>query len=207
MNHTLAVVGHIRRAEMIDALRQQLDPAYVSIDGGALGCTGNHRRVWRWHAGNTTTQWALILEDDAQPVAGFTDQAEAALSVAPTPIVSFYLGKLYPVENQDRIPAAMDSDSCWILHNRLRHGVAYAVRTELLPSLALHNSPGIVDTASHVTHWAKTHGHTPIGYTNPSLADHADTPTVITHRTPRRQGRTAWHTGTRDHWDESAVTL
>jgi hypothetical protein len=155
---------------------------------------------------SSTTDWALILEDDAQPVPDFRDQADAALSAAPTPIVSLYLGRTYPVENQHRIPAAMDSDSCWILHNRLRHCVAYAVRTDLLPSLALHNSPGIVDTG-HITHWAKTHGLTPIAYINPSLADHADTRSVIADRAPRPPGRTAWRTGTRDHWDESAVDL
>ncbi len=207
MNHTVAVVGHINRSDMITHLQQELDPAHITIDNGTRGCTGNHRRAWNWHAANATTDWAVIVEDDAQPVAGFAEQAAAALSVAPTPLVSFYLGKLYPTEHQDRIRAALQARTCWITHTRLRHAVAYAIRTELLHRLALHISPGIVDTAGHITHWAKTHGHATIGYTNPSLVEHADTPTVITDRADRQPGRVAWTLGTRAQWDNSAVTL
>ena len=181
-------------AEMIDALRQQVDPAHVCLDDGTLGCTGNHRRAWNWHAANTTTDWALILEDDAQPVAGFAEQAAAALSVAPAPIVSFYLGKRYPVEDQDRIRAAiqrrhlLDPAQPPTPRRGLRHAHRAAAQ------------PGAAHLARHRGH---RRPHHPLGQDTRSChhrptptrrwPSHADTPTVITapRTTPARPRRLA----------------
>lgn len=203
------IVAHAARETAAQALKAQVCADYMNVDDGTLGCSGNHRKVWE-HLSHYGTAWSLVLEDDALPVAGFTDQLEQALSVAPTPIVSLYLGQGRPPQWQDRvgqaISAAERENACWIVGKRLLHGVAMCILTELVPSMLEGISERPIDWA--VRDWAVQHGHD-IGFTAPSLCDHADGPTLLTRTDSkvRDEQRTAWRTGTRDRWTGRSVTL
>lgn len=206
---TIGIVAHTSRAAQAKHLAKIVHANFISIDNGSLGCDDNHEAVLH-HLAALPSTWSVILEDDAQPVPTFTDQLHAALIVAPSPIVSLYYGRQRPPQWQTRMSKALaradETDANWIVATNLLHAVGYAIKTELLPSLLTHTTPFPVD--QHISNWAKTYGHT-ISYTTPSLVDHADQDTIVTHPDgqPRPPGRTAWTVGTRDTWTSEAVTL
>jgi hypothetical protein len=204
----VAIVAHTARAPMAEALAAAVNADWVSIDDGRLGAEGNHHAVWAWHTANPAA-WHVTLEDDCLPVDGFRDQLAQALAVAPTPIVSLYLGRQRPAWWQQRIGAAIkqaeQEDARWIVSTDLLHAVGVAIRGDLIADMpALHNLP--VDEALNC--WAHQTGHR-IAYTVPSLIDHLDGPTVINHQDgdPRPPGRIAWQTGTAVAWDGSWVAM
>lgn len=205
----IGIVAHASRLQAANNLAAQVKADFVSIDTGIMGCDDNHEHVQHHLAGLPST-WSVILEDDAEPVADFHQQLHDALIMAPSPIVSCYLGRKRPPHWQKRIGAAVmearDLDASWIISTHLLHAVGYAIKTELLPSLLTHTTTRPVD--EHITDWARSYGYL-VSYTAPSLVNHMDGPTIINHpdRQPRRPGRKAWTTGTRDHWTTKAVML
>lgn len=230
MKINIGIVAHDDRAEDAEALARDVDANVFSSDSGDLGCEGNHRRVWAMLAAYDS-DWSVVLEDDAQPVEGFRAQLESALTVAPTPIVSLYLGKGRPEFAQTHIRTlarALSPETpaapCWFTGNVLLHAVGVAIRTPLIRGMLDHlaQPPAVFMAQDHaIEHWANAAGHR-IGYTWPSLVNHADTPTVIDEHpdgvprgprivegaivvTPRR----GWRVGTREHWlsDEVKLTL
>ena len=206
----IGIVAHTARTNQAKTLAHTVKADFISIDTGFLGCDDNHTTV-QHHLAGLHTVWSVILEDDAAPVNDFCGQLAQALSVAPTPIVSLYLGRRRPPHWQQRIRKAAlraeNENASWIVGTHLLHAVGYAIKTELLPSLLNFDSDLPVD--QHITRWAQTtHGH-PISYTWPSLVNHLDLPTLVEHPDgkPRHPGRTAWATGTRDQWTTHAVPL
>lgn len=202
--HT-GVVGHTSRCAMATNLASQVEADHMNIDDGTLGCTGNHRavleRLVRFDA-----DYCVILEDDAQPIDNFRDQAARALASTPAPIVSFYLGTSHPRHCQPGIRnATARADhlgAAWITAPSLYHAVAYAIPTHLAADLLTTTSPLPIDDA--ITAWA--HGqHLTVAYTWPSLVNHRDESTVITNRSAR-QPRKAWRTGTPD-WSTRTVEI
>lgn len=205
----IGIVAHTSRAGQAKRLAAGVRADFISIDNGLMGCDGNHEHVLHHLAGFPST-WSVVLEDDAEPVEGFRDQLGQALMMAPSPIVSLYLGRQRPPHWQRRIGAAVaeaeESGASWVVATRLFHAVGYCVKTELLPSLLSHVSPLPVD--EHVSSWARAFGHV-VSYAVPSLVEHSDVPTVVEHRdgAPRTPGRKAWRVGVRDRWSSMSVVL
>ncbi|UVG34722.1 glycosyltransferase [Mycobacterium phage Rita] len=200
MTHTIGIVAHTKRAEQAHRLMEIVGAAYMSIDNGALGCEANHRKVWQ-HLTRHNTGWLVVLEDDAIPCNNFRDQLDAALAVAPSPVVSLYLGRERPREYQQRIAKAADTTASWLTCRRLLHAVGIAIHADLVPNM-LNNLPNGKPIDEAISAWARHQGHT-IAYTWPSLIDHADeTPMIDTRNDnqPRLPGRVAWQHGTRDTW-------
>lgn len=210
----IAIVAHVDRLAMAEHLANQTRAAYLTVDDGTLGATRNHLRAWTWHHNNTHTPWAVVLEDDAQPIPNFTAQLEQALTEAPAPIVCAYLGNpqhwnhAYP----DRAKAlrtagqtANQTGACWLTTNDLLHGVAVAIHTDLLHDMLTRIHPATaIDYA--IRNWARNTQRT-IAFTWPSLVDHHDGPTLIHGRPGTRRQRKAWRTGTHTHWTNKAVTI
>ena len=169
-----AIVAHKARSEAAHALFTAVDAAFLAMDNGSLGCKRNHLRAWTYMTHHNPEPWSIVLEDDCVPVHDFPVQQ--ALAAAPAPIVSFYLGTGYPPQMQDRIrqavAAADREQGHWITGNHL-HGVAVAVRTELLPDMLdwVGKSSQPIDYA--IRDWARSRHHD-IAFTHPSIVDHAD---------------------------------
>jgi hypothetical protein len=204
----VGIVAHHARAEQAHKLMEDVGATYLSMDNGSLGCDANHKKVWSWLSGKDTT-WSVVLEDDAIPVEGFTKQLEQVLSVAPTPIVSLYLGQGRPQHWQPRIDLAKNNansvDASWLIAPALLHAVGVAVRTELLPKVLFDKTKPIDDAW---TEWIRTQ-HLRVGYTWPSLLEHRDEDTLVKHPdgVPRTQHRKAWWCHTRQDWTDRAVKL
>lgn len=205
--HT-GVVGHTSRTEQAVHLAEST-AAHLALDDGTLGCTSNHTRVLNHLSAHGCSKWAVVIEDDAQPVHGFHSQVDRALQAAPAPIVSFYLGTGYPRYWQKGIGRAIAKadhlNAHWILSDHLLHAVAYAIRTDLLPDLLTPLPNLLMPIDDAITTWARGNGHR-VAYTWPSLVDHEDGESVIAGRTPRNTQRRAWQTGTRDAWRRNAIT-
>lgn len=213
----IGVVAHQSRIRQANLLHDRVGAVCMSVDDGTLGCEENHRTVWQKLA-TSTTLWALVLEDDAQPVMDFPVHVEKALRAAPTPIVSLYRG--HHVNNPDfetrGLKASQRAEAAgahWITSGNLLHAVAVAIHTSLIPDMLEHIEPlprGFpID--ERISHWARQTKHR-ISYTWPSLVDHADTESVILrhHRRdklPRPKGRVAYRTGTRLTWTSETVNL
>jgi hypothetical protein len=207
----IAVVAHQDRAAMAEQLMDEVGASFISWDDGTAGAEANHRAAWRWHEENTSG-WAVTLEDDAIPVDGFLTQLSAALSVAPTSVVSLYLGKERPPHWQDKIEAALTEATAinanWVISTHLLHAVGVAIRTPEIPSmLGWITQVGLpIDEA--ISHWARKN-HKAVCYTTPSLVNHKDEGTLVRHRDsmPREPGRVAWRTGARAQWDNTKVVM
>lgn len=209
--YTIGVVAHVERRDMANQLAALVDATYISVDDGTLGF-GNHRRVWSLVA-DEHKEWAVVLEDDAMPVVGFTRQLEAALNHAPTPIVSLYLGsdaRTTPAIT-DAVAKAKANDAAYILSRQVRHAVALAIRTEHVPSMLTSvTRRRYLPIDDAINSWQAQHINSLVAYTAPSLVDHRDTPTVITrHRDgkPRTTPRKAFHVGTRHDWTTGTVSI
>jgi GR25 family glycosyltransferase involved in LPS biosynthesis len=213
VNHQIGIVAHTKRAEQAHELMETVGAAYMSIDDGTLGCELHHRKVWMWHVDNTHTEWAINLEDDAVPVENFREQVQQALAVSPAPIVSLYLGKHHiPTldwEQRKQQAIANIGDAHWLITNQLLHAVAVAIRTDILPDIISHAAQlgDFFPNDEAISHWAANNSR--VAYTWPSLVNHADQPTLFVHhdKLPRPPGRIAYHTGTRPHWTDKAVTM
>lgn len=211
LSHNIGVVAHLERADQAHQLMEDLPAAYLTMDNGSLGCEINHRKAWTYLA-SKDAEWGVVLEDDALPVPNFREQAEQALAVAPSPIVSLYLGRHRPPHWMPAAHAATDKasaeDACFITCTHLLHAVAVAIKTEYIQAMLDHTHTSVRPWDYAVAAWALSEG-IPVSYTHPSLVEHQDGPTVVKHpdgksRTP---GRVAWKVGTRDQWTGTTVTM
>jgi hypothetical protein len=180
--------------------------------------------VWSWlleH--NADSDWLLALEDDSVPTADFNRQLEMVLDAGPTPVVSLYLGTSRPVWYQpqgqrsatklqpllrERVAQADVEGASFITAPQLFHGVAVAIRTELVPSMldftSMKDPKRPFDYA--VSDWCENEDHT-VAYAQPSIVDHEDGPSVAVHqdREPRLKPRKAYRLGGRQTWDGTRI--
>jgi GR25 family glycosyltransferase involved in LPS biosynthesis len=208
----IGIVAHLDRLTQTEHLASQVQADHIAYDDGSLGCEKNHQRLWRWHTHNDGP-WALTLEDDAVPVDGFGDQLSQVLQVAPTPIVSLYLGRSRPLAGwQTKIAIAVDKankqNAHWITSTDLLHAVGVCIRSDLVPSLIEHLPTSRLPIDAAISQWAQANEHQ-VGYCWPSLLDHADGPTLVLHpdQQPRDQPRIAWWHGARDSWTDRTVEM
>ena len=168
--------------------------------------------------------WCVVIEDDAIPVPDFNKHLDEVLALAPTPVVSLYLGKLRPPQYQAWIKYATERadlaepPASWIISPDLFHAVGVCIRHDLVADMLdsikdltsiggdMMPTPAPIDQA--ISWWAKEREHQ-ISYVYPSLVDHADGETVEQHADgqPREPGRIAWKTGYREPWTQSKVSM
>lgn len=122
------VVGHHKRRRQAESLAHSLD-AHLLMDEGDRGANWNHRRAMEWAAEQDAR--VVVVEDDAQPVAGFTVLVQEWLERFPDDLCSFYLGTGRPPQYQQQIATKLiEADRVHADHiqlSRLIHGVCYSV--------------------------------------------------------------------------------
>lgn len=209
----IAIVAHTERAQQAHQLMTDVGAAYMSIDDGTLGCKRNHMKAWQWLADHPCDGYSVVLEDDAQPCEGFTEQLTLALAKAPADVVSLYLGTGHPRRPQPAIAKAIQyaqhSPACWIVTNELHHAVGVAIRTNLIAEMLDYITPLNRPIDQAITSWTtRKHHNRDVAYTAPSLVDHHDGPTVvISRRRVQSKPRKAWWHGTRDTWTTHSTPL
>lgn len=202
----IGVVAHVTRSTWARQLAEEAGALYMNVDNGSMGCDASHMHVLR-QLGDTSLDWVVVLEDDAILCDNWADNLDQALTLAPAPILSFYLGTSYPIQWQRFIrqatTKATENNAAWIIGEQLLHAVAYAIRTDLIPDLLAHKSKAPIDEA--ITEWARANGHM-VAYTWPSMCDHADEPTLVTHQHANNKPRKAWQHG-EPQWSTQTVRL
>lgn len=184
------VVGHHSRIGHAQRLAALLD-AHLLIDDGNRGANWNHRRALEWAAEQTCR--VVVVEDDARPVAGFTELVEQWLSRFPEALVSFYLGTGRPPQYQmhiaERLIVADKTRSDFISLQRLIHGVCYSVPPQHIERvISRWDSSKPADYAVGDAYGGA------VVYPCYSLVDHADGEPVERHpdSAPRTERRRAW---------------
>jgi GR25 family glycosyltransferase involved in LPS biosynthesis len=205
----IGVVGDIRRYGDAWELSQAVNADFVCYDDSTLGCTGNHLRMWHkmiQHGGD----WGVVLEDDAQLCDDFTNQLAMVLDGPPASVVSLYLGTGYPRAWQRFIKPKMATGAHWIVSSHLLHCVGVAIRMPLIPDMLrfvgkMAPAERLWPIDEQITHWCRLRGQL-VAYTKPSIIEHRDLPTLLTHQDGRRElPRHAWQFGSRNVWDNTAV--
>lgn len=221
----IAIVAHHSRRDRAEKLAEssvRAECIFIDTPELELGAGKNHLRAWAWLSEQDTI-WSVILEDDALPVPQFRAQLDAALAVAPTPVVSLYLGRARPPGAQEAIGKVLgridtgELDPCWLVTNKLLHHVGVAIKTNAVDWMT-HAVNQTLPIDEAIGEWATYDAATQVSYTWPSLVDHDYTlPTVIDHHVSgepgdpgtrdhvRDQQRRAWRKGTREHWTPLAM--
>ncbi|HCR0870956.1 hypothetical protein [Enterobacter roggenkampii] len=184
------VVGHHARRQQAEALALS-SSAHLLIDEGDGGANANHRRALEWAAEQPCR--VVVCEDDALPVAGFTELMDEWLARFPEALVSFYLGTGRPPQYQmpiaERLIVADKTQADYITLPRLIHGVCYSVPQQHIERvLARWDSSKPADYAVGDAYGGA------VVYPCYSLVDHADGEPVERHpdSAPRTERRRAW---------------
>lgn len=186
----IVVVGHYTRRAMATSLANTLG-AHLLIDEGDHGANWNHRRALEWAAQQDCR--VVVLEDDAQPIAGFVERVAKWLAQFPDILCSFYLGTGRPPQYQmqiaERLVIADKNRADHITLPRLIHAVCYSVPRHYLPRvLARWDHRKVADFAVGDACGGS------VVYPCYSLVDHADGQSVEQHPdgVPRTERRVAW---------------
>ena len=213
----IGVVAHEARIWQAYNVFDTVEADFMHIDNGSLGCTDNHRHVWKSLCDMATEdEFLLVIEDDAVVTKDFRIQAEMALAAVPddVDVVSFYLGKARPEAWQGFIQQALtradQDDACWLISDSSIHAVCLAIRNrELVQTMLICTQPFRHPIDERITVWCRQFGHTS-AYSVPSLVDHTEGQPVVAGRPGRfldERGRVAWRVGTRDRWTSRAIML
>lgn len=184
------VVGHHTRISSAQQLAVQLG-AHLLIDSGEHGANWNHRRALEWAAEQSCR--VVVLEDDALPVVGFTEQVGEWLNRFPDSLVSFYLGTGRPPQYQlqiaERLINADKVRSDFIMLQRLIHGVCYSI-----PPQSISRVLSQWDRSKPADYAVGDAYGGVVVYPCWSLVDHADGEPVERHpdSAPRTERRRAW---------------
>ena len=206
----LAVVTHPKRIAWANSLAEAVNAEAVIVDKHSWGCETTHLRALEW-LGSGTCPWSVVLEDDAVPIPFFRRQLHAMLRVAPTPIVSLYLGRSRPPHWQSSISqtlaAVREKDACFLRCRDLLHAVGYAVHTSLIPEM-LVSIGRTTPIDEGISAWAREQGHE-ISMSWPSLVDHRDKGSLITHQDgqDRTEPRKAWYADSREVWEPTQAEI
>ncbi|MEG6240433.1 hypothetical protein UXN57_00765 [Enterobacter hormaechei] len=184
------VVGHHTRTGQAQRLAALLD-AHLLIDDGNHGANWNHRRALEWAAEQTCR--AVVVEDDALPVHGFTEKVTDWLGRFPDDMLSFYLGTGRPPQYQmqiaERLTVADKIRADYITLSRLIHGVCYSV-----PPEHVHRVLSRWDNSKPADYAVGDAWGGSVIYPCYSLVDHADGVPVERHpdSEQRTERRRAW---------------
>ena len=166
---------------------------YITVAPGAARGITVVKTDWDADPVTIIKDLLVVLEDDAMPVAGFTDLVGECLNRFPDSLVSFYLGTGRPPQYQmqiaERLIVADKTQADYITLPRLIHGVCYSVPSQHIERvLSRWVSSKPADYAV-----GDAYGGTVV-YPCYSLVDHADGEPVERHpdSAPRTERRRAW---------------
>lgn len=180
------VVGHHSRRDMATRLAESLD-AHLLIDEGDNGANANHWRAIEW-AGQQDCR-VVICEDDALPVAGFTEKVAAWLERFPEELCSFYLGTGRPPQWQAEIKRKLANNTEFITLPTLIHGVCYSIPQQHVQRILDKWPEHLAADYAVGRAWGRE-----VVYPSYSLVDHADGESVERHPdgAKRTEVRRAW---------------
>ena len=178
MNIDYVIMGHLSRIPFqryfVDNLEYDVP---ITVDDGTLGVWGNARQAWEMV--NPKSDYGVVIQDDAILCDDFKHRCEKFLSEHNGHMVSFYFGESKKTFKYLR-PKYFDAP--------LYHAVALAIPTHQIPDMIKY-----CDTRTEVDgddmkikRWLISQNRT-CRYSNPSLVQHRDIPSIIDPQKPIRQ--------------------
>lgn len=172
--HPVVVVTCRERISHGESLAERLG-AHLVCDWHMRGAIAGHMLALKWAAGKE--ERCIIMEDDAEPVAGFMGLSGGVLATYPNDLVSFYLGTGYPEQYQPHIEAEVTSGADVVRLQNLIHGVCYSLPSGREAEVLDKMDKALPADLSIGRAWFGLTGREII-YPLPSLADHVDGPRV-----------------------------
>lgn len=191
------IMAHVSRSGMVKELLKQLDgDVTVSFDTEAPSRDpeqrwANGRAAWLAAADQATSDWCMVVQDDAVVCEDFLAGFEVALGQFPGEgVVSAYLGAGRPNERHVQREAALAQRRglSWVSMAWLHWGVAFA-----LPAARVAEMVRWCDGRTgapydmRVARWCRDVAGWRCWYTFPSLADHRDEKSLVGHDVPGRK--------------------
>lgn len=179
MNIDLVLMGHTSREkyhqQMVDDLcRYEMK---ASIDDGTLGVWENAKQAWQLV--DERSDYGIVIQDDALLCKNFILRASLFLSKHRGQIVSFYFGD-DPNNERWIKPDFFDAP--------LFHAVCLAIPTYLIDDMIAYcdQRPEVYGDDMKMKRWLISKNKT-CRYSNPSLVQHRDIPSIVDTTKPTRQ--------------------
>lgn len=177
MNIDFVVMAHTTRTKYIPSIVEHFDESKITIDDGTLGVWGNAKQAWNMV--DPKTDYGIVIQDDAILCDDFKYRAETFISQHNGHFISFYFGHSVKTFKYLR-PQYFDAP--------LHHAVALAIPTPLIPDMIAY-----ADTRHEIDgddmkmkRWLISKNMV-CRYSNPSLVQHRNIPSIIDPTKPPRQ--------------------
>lgn len=180
-NIVVIVVTHPSRRANVDKIASAVDGTVICVvdhDGNGASAMHKYANKVACRMCNEDTR-AIIMEDDAIPVVGFTEKALAAINKYPGKMVSFYLGTSRPASWQRQVDneLAKDPGAEVIRLPKLIHGVGYTMPEAMYSRVSIDmNTKRPADFAV-----SESFTNPEVIYLVKSLVQHADGVSVESH--------------------------
>lgn len=203
-------MGHHSRYDAFLSLVKLVKADAWAQDDGTRGENANSDVVWGRLA-KLTSDWSVVIQDDAVIDEHFRENVADALRFAPQTAVSFYVGTTRPRQEQvlHAIAEADRDKLAWLSSDALLWGVAVAMPTSQIAQY-LEWAPRMNEPYDRrIGLWFNRQGKD-IMYTWPSLADHSDVPSILDaqgRRSKRVGTRVAHRIGVPETWDTRSARI
>lgn len=192
MRLSAAIMAHPARADLVAEMQATLDrdvPIVWDTDTGPP--SADKQRRWRtgrraWETHHPDADWHIVLQDDALTSPDLIAGLEKALDHIPDSVnlVCPYFGTKRPSQLVVTRLAreARNDDASFIRSTSLNWGVAIIARTATIDTM-LHwcDERKSLPYDTRVGRYYRDHLHQECWYTWPSLVDHRDGPSLISH--------------------------
>lgn len=177
MNIQYAIMGHVSRSTYVDDLKFDLNTQRASIDDGTLGVWGNARKTWQLIS--ETSDYGIVIQDDAILCDKFKDKAELFIEQNYGHVISFYFGDSRKSFKYLR-PTKFDAP--------LYHAVALAIPSKEIADMIQYcdQKPEAIGDDMKIRRWLISQNRI-CRYSNPSLVQHRDIPSIVNPEKPLRQ--------------------
>jgi hypothetical protein len=201
---SIAVMAHPAREHFVSDLVTRLDDGVrVTWDDEGEPSSDPQRR-WRtgaraWQNHDARADWHLVIQDDAIVSDDFIPGLVTALDRVKddVPIVSPYFGHRRRMQAAHQVVTreAMARNVSWIRGWTAIWGVALVARTETIPAmLDWCGTQGDMPYDTRIGHYYRHQTNAECWYTWPSLVDHRQAPSLISHTDEGRFAHT-FHAG------------
>lgn len=184
---------------MAASLQQRLKWCPVSVDTDS-DIIGNHDDTLKLAARSVAADWYVAIEDDADPIPAFYQQARDALDQCPTKVASLYFGFVGARRRSTNLLLGL-RDPHWILCRGFTSAVCIAVHKSILYEFltaAEKQPPGMTVDERYSAAVRACAPEIWVAHSNPSLVNHVDGDGVLSGH-PGVERR-AYHVGVREHW-------
>lgn len=179
MNIDYIIMAHKSRKEHYERLANQFDDIKLCIDYQNQGAWAIAKQAW--DMADKDSDYTIVIQDDALLCHNFQEKAEQFIEQHKGHVISFYYGD-NPQAHKEIKPDYFDT--------MLNHAVCLAIPTAEIEDMIQYCDfqPECTGDDMKIRRWLITNGRT-CRYSNPSLVQHRDIPSIVDPTKPVRQSK------------------